>query len=61
MRHQRPLAEDFPSSPTEIVRLTEDAETLELLFAYVYPGAYPSLKELYLPKTNHKHAGTRKA
>ncbi|KAL1658138.1 hypothetical protein GGF50DRAFT_67851 [Schizophyllum commune] len=41
-----PLAEDFPSSPTEIVRLTEDAKTLELLFAYVYPGAYPSVKEL---------------
>ncbi|KAI4520518.1 hypothetical protein K523DRAFT_316010 [Schizophyllum commune Tattone D] len=41
-----PLAEDFPSSPTEIVHLTEDAKTLELLFAFVYPGAYPPLKEL---------------
>ncbi|KAL1699431.1 hypothetical protein EV121DRAFT_284100 [Schizophyllum commune] len=41
-----PLAEDFPSSPTEIVHLTEDAKTLELLFAFVYPGAYPSLKKL---------------
>ncbi|KAI4520516.1 hypothetical protein K525DRAFT_270723 [Schizophyllum commune Loenen D] len=41
-----PLAEDFPSTPTEVVSLTEDAKTLETLFAFVYPGAYPLLMNL---------------
>ena len=41
-----PFAEDFPSTSTEVVQLTEDAKTLETLFAFVYPGAYPSLMNL---------------
>ncbi|KAL1706437.1 hypothetical protein EV121DRAFT_278874 [Schizophyllum commune] len=41
-----PLAEDFPATPGETVQLTEDASTLETLFAFVYPGVYPSLKDI---------------
>ena len=29
-----------------MVQLTEDASTLETLFAFVYPGVYPSLKDM---------------
>ncbi|KAL1722422.1 hypothetical protein EV715DRAFT_287440 [Schizophyllum commune] len=41
-----PLAEDFHATPGEVVQLTEDANTLETLFAFVYPGVYPSLKDM---------------
>ena len=41
-----PLAEDFPATPSEVVQLTEVASTLETLFSFVYPGVYPSLKDM---------------
>ncbi|KAI5886330.1 uncharacterized protein SCHCODRAFT_01176369 [Schizophyllum commune H4-8] len=41
-----PLAADFPAIAGEEVELTEDGDTLETLFAFVYPGAPPSLKDL---------------
>ncbi|KAI4525698.1 hypothetical protein K525DRAFT_191000, partial [Schizophyllum commune Loenen D] len=41
-----PLAEDFPATPGDIVQPIEDASTLETLFAFVYPGVYPSLKDM---------------
>ena len=40
-----PLAIDLPAVAGETVELTEDADTLETLFAFVYPGAHPSLKD----------------
>ncbi|KAL1750470.1 hypothetical protein FB107DRAFT_223852 [Schizophyllum commune] len=39
-----PFAEDFASGKTDIADLTEDSETLEILFQYVYPGHLPSLE-----------------
>ncbi|TRM57296.1 hypothetical protein BD626DRAFT_515257 [Schizophyllum amplum] len=45
-----PLAEDFPSAPEEIVQLTESADTLELLFQYVYRGRHPILDEISVTK-----------
>ncbi|KAL1678429.1 hypothetical protein EV122DRAFT_212104 [Schizophyllum commune] len=40
-----PLAIDLPAVAGETVELAEDADTLETLFAFVYPGAHPSLKD----------------
>ncbi|KAL1714414.1 hypothetical protein EV715DRAFT_209623 [Schizophyllum commune] len=45
-----PLAEDFPAPPGETVQLTEDSETLETLFSFVYPGIYPSLVDMPFAK-----------
>ena len=36
----------MPATPGENTALDEDSETLETLFAFVYPGAYPSLMNL---------------
>ncbi|KAI5886327.1 uncharacterized protein SCHCODRAFT_02555161 [Schizophyllum commune H4-8] len=41
-----PFAEDFPPTPGEKVELTEDADTLETLFSFVYPGVYPTLVDM---------------
>ncbi|KAL1729619.1 hypothetical protein EV714DRAFT_212561 [Schizophyllum commune] len=41
-----PFAEDFPATPGEKVELTEDADTLETLFSFLYPGVYPSLVDI---------------
>lgn len=41
-----PFSEDFPATPGEKVELTEDADTLETLFSFVYPGVYPSLVDM---------------
>ncbi|KAL1750471.1 hypothetical protein FB107DRAFT_279603 [Schizophyllum commune] len=40
-----PFAEDFPTSDGEIIDLTEDAETLETLFTFVYSGRHPTLAD----------------
>ncbi|KAJ3746021.1 hypothetical protein DFH05DRAFT_1393805 [Lentinula detonsa] len=37
---------DTPVDPDEIVRLTESAATLEILFQFIYPRRFPSLKDL---------------
>ncbi|KAL1659133.1 hypothetical protein GGF50DRAFT_120190 [Schizophyllum commune] len=45
-----PFSEDFPATPGEKVELTEDADTLETLFSFVYPGVYPSLVDMPFAK-----------
>ncbi|KAI4520515.1 hypothetical protein K525DRAFT_362440 [Schizophyllum commune Loenen D] len=45
-----PFAEDFPATSGEKVELTEDADTLETLFSFVYPGVYPSLVDMPFAK-----------
>ncbi|TRM57334.1 hypothetical protein BD626DRAFT_465226 [Schizophyllum amplum] len=41
-----PFAEDFEAPACDVVELTEDEETLKILFTFVYPGRYPLLYDL---------------
>ncbi|KAL1678432.1 hypothetical protein EV122DRAFT_278188 [Schizophyllum commune] len=41
-----PLAEDFHAVPGEKVQLPEDADTLEMLFGFVYPSMHPTLEDI---------------
>lgn len=45
-----PFAEDFPAPKGDVADLTEDAETLELLFSFVYAKQHQTLSNLPFDK-----------
>ena len=45
-----PFAEDFPAPKGDVADLTEDAETLELLFTFVYAKQHQTLSNLPFDK-----------